>query len=49
MKTLTLTVMLGLTALCGTVAVKVQAPDSERKGASRLKTTIQNDYYTQSI
>lgn len=30
MKTLTLTVMLGLTALCGTVAAKAQAPDSER-------------------
>lgn len=30
MKTLTLTVMLGLTALCGTGAAKAQAPDSER-------------------
>lgn len=30
MKTLTLAVMLGLTALCGTVAAKAQAPESER-------------------
>ncbi|MEZ3564736.1 MAG: hypothetical protein K1V72_10495 [Duncaniella sp.] len=30
MKTLTLAVMLGLTALCGTIAAKAQAPDSER-------------------
>ncbi len=30
MRTLTLAVMLGLTALCGTVAAKAQAPESER-------------------
>ncbi len=30
MRTLTLAVMLGLTALCGTVAAKAQAPESGR-------------------